>query len=241
MSEVCFENENHGALVNYYLYKKDAAEYTPRHSIWEYKRETRAEPRRCVSVHDLPIKIGDRLIAGYQVEGKRIGKHTFACPRDIVTQSSKLERALFRITGATIWNTNCNRSRQRTGEFLHNDKDVVAASEICFDNDNHGVLLDYILVKDRGNAVVWRSAYQQALMPMRCTRLKTLPNLNNGEKLKPAFKIQSIADTVIELCPSAPITVDHNSKNKALLRTIGWTASDVECVRTNHISSANAK
>ncbi|MGI9310412.1 MAG: hypothetical protein ACR2P7_02635 [bacterium] len=239
MSEICFDNLNGGVIVNYFIWKK-ADKYPPGRNIWEYKRETKSEPRRCVSVNDLPIKIGDRLVAGYQIEGKRFGKHTHTCPDDIVTQTKKLERALFRIVGATLWDTGCKRSRHWTGQFLHNDKSVVSASRICFDNDNHGAFINYVVFQP--DNTLWEARDNQALSPPRCKRLEEFYQLKNGDKVNARIDVQAAPTWRHDgrNCPKQ-VTVDFNSKVTVLFRATGWATWDVKCVRTNHINSADVK
>ncbi|MGI9310415.1 MAG: hypothetical protein ACR2P7_02650 [bacterium] len=231
-SEICFDNSNVGATVNYYVYNKDVPNFTPRNNIWEWKTEVSAEPMRCVSVNDLRIvKPGDFVVGGYQVEAKYFGKHTFTCPGDARVTPSRLQRVVFRITGKTIWDTKCQREVVTSGEFLHNDKAIVKASRICFDNANHGTLVNYFLHAEQSE--VWSFIREQALEPERCVNIADLDGVHQGAEMSAVigFTVQGVKS---KKCPSTVIA-DRNSKNKVKFTATGHVIWAMKCERTNHI------
>ncbi|MGI9310416.1 MAG: hypothetical protein ACR2P7_02655 [bacterium] len=237
-SEICFDNTNAGATVNYYVYNDQVGVYgnfEPPNNIWQYRTEVEADPMRCVSVNDLrDISIGDLVVGGYQVEGKRIGEHTFTCPGKVRVTPSKLHRVVFRITGSTIFDSKCAREAVARGEFMHAPQAVVRAGRVCFDNANHGAIVDYHL--RNGGKSIWKYTGEQALEPERCVDVADLSHDDapNGAELGATLFALGTTDDGWVQCPSTFIA-DRKSKHKIKFTVTGKVVWNYGCKRTTQI------
>ncbi|MGI9310443.1 MAG: hypothetical protein ACR2P7_02790 [bacterium] len=228
---ICFENVNTGARISFFVYKDGAKAYRPGHDIWAYRGSDGADGRtHCVKMDELKgTKLGDYVVAGWQVEGKRFGEHSFVCGGSERLNPAKTKNIKFYITGRTIWDTGCRRE-ETLREHSQDQARLVAASEICFRTDYaddiaNGSKKSPLFVLYSEGREVWRWIYRKSPQTMRCAKLWELKHM------KPGYEVGATLSPIHTVCPGKAVA-DYNSKTRVVYKRRIENKWTMKCVRS---------
>ncbi|MGI9310444.1 MAG: hypothetical protein ACR2P7_02795 [bacterium] len=173
------------------------------------------------------------MIAGWQVEGKYIGEHSFTCPGVERLNPTTVKSIKFYITGWTVFDTGCRREETWTRHAAYEDT-VVAASEVCFrvDNPDEFVLRDRqkpvfaLSATGHGARLLWRWNYKTSDKPIRCVKLKDM-NVYPNQKM-----LASISRPAYASCPGRVVTAANSNKKVIFTRVVDEDKRTIKCARS---------